>query len=267
MIETIGKSETYRAFIIGPPGLTKLGVGRQVAAKVGWKYLNVNDWTKKEQEILKVKREQQEEIDRKENEDKMRKELEEKEKEERLKQEEQAKEDAEKAEEGEKADEGEKQDQEQPPEENENNEEEKEAQDQEQPAEASEDEPPVEEEPVAPLVVTDLPSESLEDRMKKIMASFKDEVPTFDPDQEFRDQLSEKQIIDTFTKRVPEYQHECWLMEGFPKTILQGLSLSKNKIVADRIFLIKYSDDIPRKYIMNILKEQYPDTEEEKLTK
>jgi predicted transcriptional regulator with HTH domain len=64
LIETIGKSETYRAFIVGPPGLNRLGLGSQIAGKIGWKYLNMSDWTKKEQEVLKVKHAQQVEEER-----------------------------------------------------------------------------------------------------------------------------------------------------------------------------------------------------------
>lgn len=97
------------------------------------------------------------------------------------------------------------------------------------------------------------------------MTVFHDLYPVFDPDQEYHDQLTEKQIVDTFTKRCAEYKHECWLMEGFPKTHIQGLALSKNKVVPDRIFLVKYSDEIAIEFIISKLREVYPKTDENML--
>lgn len=47
LIERISRSETYRSVIIGPPGFSRLGLGKMIASKVGWKYLCMSDWVKK----------------------------------------------------------------------------------------------------------------------------------------------------------------------------------------------------------------------------
>ena len=41
LIERISKSDCFRSVFIGPPGFSRLGLGRLVAGKIGWKYLNI----------------------------------------------------------------------------------------------------------------------------------------------------------------------------------------------------------------------------------
>lgn len=80
--------------------------------------------------------------------------------------------------------------------------------------------------------------------------------------------VSDTMAIDVFKKNVKEYDHESWLLEGFPKTRHQALALSKNKVIPDKIFLMKYSDDIAIEHILGQLKEKYEDeVDEEELIK
>ena len=46
-------------------------------------------------------------------------------------------------------------------------------------------------------------------------------------------------------------------MEGFPKTKVQALSLGQNKTVPDKIFILKYSDDVAIEHILHNLKQKY----------
>lgn len=55
LIEKISKSDCFRSVIIGPPGFSRLGLGRLVAAKIGWKYLNMSEWISKEKDLIKDK--------------------------------------------------------------------------------------------------------------------------------------------------------------------------------------------------------------------
>ena len=69
--------------------------------------------------------------------------------------------------------------------------------------------------------------------------------------------ISDKQAIQIFLKRSKEYEHESWILEGFPKTKIQALALGQNKIVPDKIFILKYSDEVAIEHIIQGLREKY----------
>lgn len=71
--------------------------------------------------------------------------------------------------------------------------------------------------------------------------------------------ISDQNSIKVFSKNVQEYSHESWILEGFPKTLTQALALGKNKIIPDKIFLMKYSDDVALEHIMKGLRKKYSD--------
>ena len=69
LIERISKSECYRCVIVGPPGFSRLGLGRLVAGKIGWKYLSMTDWIGKEKELSKEKKEEHKDEKKEEHKD------------------------------------------------------------------------------------------------------------------------------------------------------------------------------------------------------
>jgi adenylate kinase family enzyme len=80
--------------------------------------------------------------------------------------------------------------------------------------------------------------------------------------------ISDSKAIEIFKKYTKEYEHECWVLEGFPKTRVQAISLAQNKIIPDKIFLMKYSDEVAIEHIIKSLKDMYgEDTPEEELQK
>lgn len=80
--------------------------------------------------------------------------------------------------------------------------------------------------------------------------------------------ISDENSIKVFIKNAQEYNQESWILEGFPKTKTQALALGKNKIIPDKIFLLKYSDEVAMEHIMKGLREKHSDeTSEEDLQK
>lgn len=55
LIDKISKNRTQKCIIVGPPGFSQLGLGRLVAGKVGWKYLNMTDWIEREKDEIRQK--------------------------------------------------------------------------------------------------------------------------------------------------------------------------------------------------------------------
>ena len=60
LIDRISKSECYKCVIMGPPGFSRLGLGKGIAERIGWKYLNMSDWINEDEKLLKEKDEQSE---------------------------------------------------------------------------------------------------------------------------------------------------------------------------------------------------------------
>lgn len=82
----------------------------------------------------------------------------------------------------------------------------------------------------------------------------------------FSEMISDAQAVKIFKKNVKKYEHESWLMEGFPKTRVQALALAQNKVIPDKIFLMKYSDEVAADHVFKTLQGKYgddPEREEE----
>lgn len=187
LIEKISKSECYRCVIVGPPGFSRLGLGRLVAGKIGWKYLSMSDWISKERDLQKdlqdAKAGKHEEAKAKI----------------------------------------------------------KDASQYKVNEEATTEE--VRNLVVAPDAEHDLAN-------SKLYTSIKG---TITGRNRF---ISDETAISIFKKRTKEHEHESWILEGFPKTRIQALALGKNKTVPDKIFVMKYSDDVAIEHIVQNLKEK-----------
>ena len=78
--------------------------------------------------------------------------------------------------------------------------------------------------------------------------------------------ISDKDSIDVFSKNCKEYSHESWVLEGFPKTKNQALALGQNKVIPDKIFLMKYSDEVALNHVLEGLRKKHGEEHsEEKL--
>lgn len=189
LIERISKSECFRWVIVGPPGFSRLGLGRLVAGKIGWKYLSMTDWISKERDILKEPKVDKNAIHHEESKAKV-----------KDASQFHVKEDAK----------------------------EKEVRD--------------------CVLVPDAEHDLVNSKIHSSLEGKLSGRNRFVPDQT---------AISIFKKRVKEYEHESWILEGFPKTKIQALALGKNKIVPDKIFVIKYSDDVAIEHIVHNLKEKF----------
>ena len=69
--------------------------------------------------------------------------------------------------------------------------------------------------------------------------------------------ISDESSIEVFVKNSKEYSLENWILEGFPKTKSQALALSKNQIVPDKIFVMKYSDEVSINHVLEGLKQKH----------
>lgn len=196
LIDRISKSDCFRSVIIGPPGFSRLGLGRLVAGKIGWKYLNMSDWISKEKDVEK----ERPSLHVKANKEKS-----------------------------------------------------KEAKVYSNFGLYKEyiDQDHIDVKDVRRKVLVNDPSTDIEN--SKV---FDDIYSEINEDNGF---ISDKLAIQIFKKRAKEYEHNSWILEGFPKTKIQALALGESKNVPDKIFILKYSDDVAIEHICQTLKERYGD--------
>ncbi|CAI2361619.1 unnamed protein product [Moneuplotes crassus] len=314
LIERISKTETKRCVIVGPPGFSQLGLGRLIAGKIGWKYLNMSDWIERDIDEIrkseaaqlpqprppKVKKEKKKSEEIKEEPSKEEPPKEEPSKKEPSKKEpskensskedppkeetkdEDIKEDPKKEKKDDKSQKEESQSKADDHKSGDENEDEKDSKneeaeskdDQEKDAKDDkethdEEEKPKQESPPPPKThILELEAnlerykkEALEDDSDEDVNNHHlfDDIVLRNNEKVKEGFISDDNSIKVFSKNAKEFGHESWILEGFPKTKSQGLALGKNKIIPDKIFLLKYSDEVALEHIMNGIKEKHSD--------
>lgn len=69
-------------------------------------------------------------------------------------------------------------------------------------------------------------------------------------------------VIDLVEKEISEYEKksQSWIMQGFPRTRVQALSLQSMKIIPDRIINLEISRPVSTAHIKQKLTEQSAET-------
>ena len=330
LIERISKSETQRCVIMGPPGFSRLGLGRLISDKVGWKYFNMSEWIGKEVDLEKdprpakpvherqkiekpesqpkdkntdkpddnkdVKVEDTKVDDKKVENKKEEKDNKDDKKENKKEDNKDDKKDDKKDNEDDKKDDTKSEKDDTKYQQSENKEVDKKSDKdnkkddtsvKDKKSEVAHSEHKSEKAPSEKVEEPkqkpelEVPQKTQQEELNDNLLKYRDEVIQDNPQEDIINKhlyedikyemssslqmgfISDQKVIEIFKKYTKEYDHECWILEGFPKTRAQALSLSKNKQIPDKIFLIKYSDEVAIEHIKESLLSRYGEEAED----